>query len=69
MKKLLFAVSVLATAAGFAASPKYVFLFIGDGMSFSSVSLAEAYLAQSGVGLNVQRVVFRDRAGGRHGAL
>lgn len=25
---------------------KYVFLFIGDGMSFSSVSLAEAYLAQ-----------------------
>ncbi len=37
---------VLSTASFGAKKAKYVFLFIGDGMSFSSVSLAEAYLAQ-----------------------
>ena len=30
---------------GFAKSPKYVFYFIGDGMGFSHISLAEGYLA------------------------
>ena len=50
MKKLLFAVSVLAAAAGFAASPKYVFLFIGDGMSTPQRMVAEEFSRKSGQG-------------------
>ncbi len=51
MKKLLKTLAVIAaltfSVSSFAArKAKYVFLFIGDGMSFSSVSMAEAYLAQ-----------------------
>lgn len=36
---LVFAIAV----AAYASSPKYIFLFIGDGMGFSHVSVAEAF--------------------------
>lgn len=39
--------AILVSASAFGAKKaKYVFLFIGDGMGFSAVSLSEAYLAQ-----------------------
>jgi len=37
---------IISTSAFGAKKAKYVFLFIGDGMGFTSVSLSEAYLAQ-----------------------
>lgn len=37
---------IISTSAFGAKKAKYVFLFIGDGMGFSAVSLAEAYQAQ-----------------------
>ena len=39
-------VLLISTASFGARKAKYVFLFIGDGMGFSHVSLTEAYLAQ-----------------------
>ena len=49
---IIFSVSVDAQAQhrGGAKTPKYVFLFIGDGMSQAHISLTEAYLAsQKGI--------------------
>jgi alkaline phosphatase len=49
LKVCLLAAVALAAAVGFAA-PKYVFLFIGDGMAAPQRQLAEAYALKSGYG-------------------
>lgn len=49
LKICLLAAVALAAAGGFAA-PKYVFLFIGDGMAAPQRQLAEAYALKSGYG-------------------
>ena len=50
MKKLVFVVSVLACAAAFAAVPKYVFVFIGDGMALPHRMVAEEFSIKTGGG-------------------
>ena len=49
MKKFLAAVIVLVSAAALAAGPKYVFLFIGDGMSVSQRMVAEEFARRTGL--------------------
>ena len=49
-KKILFGVFVCASAAAFAAAPKYVFLFIGDGMSTPQRLMAEDFSKRTGRG-------------------
>lgn len=50
MKKLLFAIGAVLTVSAFAASPKYVFLFIGDGMSVPQRMTAEEFSRKTGLG-------------------
>ena len=50
MKKTLFALMCAAAASAFAAGPKYVFLFIGDGMSVPQRMTAEEYSRKVGTG-------------------
>jgi len=44
-KMILWFVVLLSTFQAYAQTPKYVFLFIGDGMGLAQVSAAEAYLS------------------------
>ncbi|MDR0295233.1 MAG: alkaline phosphatase [Prevotellaceae bacterium] len=44
-KLILYLVILLATLQVYAQQPKYVFLFIGDGMGLTQVSAAEAFLS------------------------
>ena len=50
MKRLVFAAMYTAALAASAASPKYVFLFIGDGMSVPQRMTAEEFCRKSGGG-------------------
>ena len=50
MKKILFGAFVCASAAAFAAAPKYVFVFIGDGMSTPQRLMAEDFSKRTGRG-------------------
>lgn len=50
MKKILFGAFVCASAVAFAAAPKYVFVFIGDGMSTPQRLMAEDFSKRTGRG-------------------
>ena len=50
MKKILAASIVLTCAAAFAGRPKYVFVFIGDGMSTPQRMVAEEFAGKVGHG-------------------
>lgn len=50
MKKILFAASCVLAASVFAAGPKYVFLFVGDGMSVPQRMTAEEFSRKTGAG-------------------
>ena len=50
MKKILFGAFVCASAVAFAAAPKYVFVFIGDGMSTRQRLMAEDFSKRTGRG-------------------
>ena len=50
MKKLMFILSAVAAMSGWAGSPKYVFLFIGDGMSIPQRMTADEFSRKSGAG-------------------
>ena len=50
IKRLMFAAVCAATASVFAATPKYVFLFIGDGMSVPQRMTAEEFSRKAGRG-------------------
>ena len=50
MKKIVFGAFVCASAVAFAAAPKYVFVFIGDGMSTPQRLMAEDFSKRTGRG-------------------
>ena len=50
MKKIFLGAFVLAVGVLFAAPPKYVFVFIGDGMSTPQRMVAEDFARKTGLG-------------------
>ena len=50
MKKILFAMLCAVSVQVFAAGPKYLFLFIGDGMSIPQRMTAEEFSRKAGGG-------------------
>lgn len=59
MKKLLSLVVILFTLATSAAKPKYIFLFIGDGMSTAQRMVADEFARKTtGEGLAMRLMVW-----------